>query len=211
MQHSMRALIGVMLVGWICCSAMAAESERKWWQFGAGGEADATVPPGATQAPNTTLSTPINPNSPLPEYSSTEEPERHWMISSPLAKVSWPRIHMPEMPKAKVQQKKPGVGSSRNSWAGKGSDPLKPSPMQSVKNGARRVGQSTRSAWDKTVDVFTPGDSPASKSKSSRVARRDSRDSREPFWGRMFGTSDAQQKQGSQTITEFMAQDRIDP
>jgi hypothetical protein len=79
--------------------------------------------------------------------------------------------------------------------------------MQSVSNGARRVGQSTRAAWDKTVDVLTPGLQSSASGASSRVARRD----RTPVWSRMFGSNEPSKKEGSQTMSEFIAQDRIDP
>jgi hypothetical protein len=138
----------------------------------------------------------------LPDYSSVDEPEPHWMISSPLAKVSWPRIHMPELPRPKLPPspwaKEPEANPNRNAWAEPGPDPIKPSPM-------RRFSQSTRAAWNKTVDAVTPGDQ--SSGPSSRLARRDDRS----VWKRMFGSAAPQKKEGSQTIGEFIAQDRIDP
>ena len=74
-----------------------------------------------------------------------------------------------------------------------------------MSGGARHVGQRTRAAWGKTVDAITPGGS--SDSTSSRVARREDRP---PLWKRMFG-SEEQQPEGPQTVTEWMAQERVDP
>jgi hypothetical protein len=196
---------------------MAAESGRKWWQFGQGREADVTVPPQTmpqtapqtmtpqvSQPPASAASTAIDQPSVLPGEVAIEQPEPHWMISSPLAKVSWPRFHMPELPKPKLPAsplpKRTEANPNRNAWAEPGPGPLKPSPM-------RRFGQSTRSAWGKTVDALTPGDQSKSNDPSSRVARRDDRS----MWSRMFGSNEPKEKEGSQTIGEFIAQERIDP
>jgi hypothetical protein len=77
--------------------------------------------------------------------------------------------------------------------------------MQTMSNGARRVGQRTRAAWHRTVDALTPGEQPQPSDPSSRVARRDDR----TVWQRMFGADE--QPQGPQTVGEFIAQERIDP
>jgi hypothetical protein len=162
------------------------------------------MPPQVSQAPAAGTSTAIDQPSALPGDTAFEQPEPHWMISSPLAKVSWPRFHMPELPKPKLPAsslpKRAEANPNRNAWAEPALDPLKPSPM-------RRLGQRTRAAWDKTVDTLTPGDQSKSNDPSSRVARRDERS----MWSRMFGSNEPQEKEGSQTIGEFIAQERIDP
>jgi hypothetical protein len=210
MRLSMRALFGVMLVGWNCCHVVAAESGSKWWPFGAAREAEAPqIPaaqlPGVSPSATTPLpgTTELEPAPTLPEYSTAGEPERRWMINSPLAKVSWPRIHMPELPPS-PWPKRSEIDAARNSWARKSPDPTKPSPLQAMSDGARRVGQSTRAAWNKTVDALTPGDR---SDDSSRVARREGPSA----WNRLFGQGDPQEGAGAETITEWMAQDRIDP
>ena len=53
------------------------------------------------------------------------------------------------------------------------------------------------------MDVLTPGDS---ADRDSQVASRDAKPS---LWKRMFGPEP--EPQGSQTIPEFMAQERLDP
>jgi hypothetical protein len=94
---------------------------------------------------------------------------------------------------------------ARNSWVEKSPEFKDPSPLDAMNDRARRIGQSTRAAWDKTVDALTPSDGP--DANSSRVARRDNGP---PFWKRMFG-NEPPQTQGPQTVTEWMAQERVDP
>jgi hypothetical protein len=134
------------------------------------------------------------------------------MYESPTSKVSWPRIHMPEfslpkprLPRPQLWPQESEVSEARNAWVKENPNPNKPSPLQAVKQGAQRVGDSTRNAWHKTVDVLTPGDSP--ERRSSRIARRDIKP---PFWKRMFGAGKSQ-PEGPRTVTEWMAQERLDP
>jgi hypothetical protein len=87
---------------------------------------------------------------------------------------------------------------------GKSIEPVKPTPLESMKNGAKRAGESTRTAWHKTVDALTPGDS--SKEREPRTARREVRP---PFWKRMMGKDDS--SRGAETVPEFMAQQRLSP
>jgi hypothetical protein len=99
------------------------------------------------------------------------------------------------------------VGANKNTWVEQQPAPPKPSPMQSVSDGARRVRERTRAAWGKTVDALTPGDQSTGEDRSSRVARRDGQSA----WKRMFGASEPAKKEGSQTVGEFIAQERLDP
>ncbi len=210
MRHSMRALLGAMLVGSSCCQAMAAEAGSKWWPFGERRDAEIAEQPNAAQSATASAPAMSGEQPSLPQYPIAEEPQRRWMINSPMGKVSWPRVHLPEFPKLQLPPapwpNKSEIDAARNSWVEKSPDPLKPSPLDAVTDGARRVGQSTRRAWGKTVDAITPGD--PSSPNSSRVARRENRPS---MWKRMFGADDPQKAEGPQTITEWMAQDRIDP
>jgi hypothetical protein len=73
-----------------------------------------------------------------------------------------------------------------------------------MQQGAQRLGQGTRTAWRKTVDMLTPGESPGAN--DPRVAARDRKP---PFWQSLNGT-EQQQKPGSQTVTEMLSQERID-
>jgi hypothetical protein len=116
--------------------------------------------------------------------------------------VSLPK---PRLPRPQLWPRKSEVDSARNAWAENSTDPMRPSPLQAAKDGVRRVGDSTRTAWRKTVDALTPGN--AAADQSSRIAGRDSRP---PLWKRMFA-ADQPQPQGPRTVTEWMAQDRLDP
>ena len=233
MRHSARALVSGLLIACFYGPASAAEGTRaRWWPFGAEETtpADAPLvsntpavgtiapslgnPPAAsTSAPSAadfSATSPASQQPPLTDYSSDTLPERRWMLDSPFGKVSWPRIHFPEIPKPQLPRpqfwtRKSQVDEARNAWVEESPDPARPSPLQAVRQGARRVGDSTRSALRKTVDVLTPGDD--SNSESSRIARRETRP---PFWKRMF-TTEEPQPEGPRTVTEWMAQDRLDP
>jgi hypothetical protein len=90
--------------------------------------------------------------------------------------------------------------STRNTWVETPAEPLKTSPFDSVSNSAR-------TAWKKTVDALTPGDQSQPEDRSSRVARREGQSA----WQRVFGSDEPTKKEGSQTVGEFIAQERIDP
>jgi hypothetical protein len=205
MRHTVRALVGLVLVGCCSCPATAAESGRRFWPFGR--EAGVSTPPAAPSASGVMAPPPAQQQQPVTPQASSAEPERRWMIESPLAKISWPRVHLPELPRPQMPQlwpKKSEVDDARNAWVDKTPNPNRLSPLQAVTDGARRVGDSTRAAWDKTVDTFTPG---PTRSSSSRIARSDVRP---PFWKRMF-SADKTQKERPQTMPQWMAQERLDP
>jgi hypothetical protein len=144
---------------------------------------------------------------PPSQYPADEEPDERWMIDSPRAKVSWPRLQLPEIPKPQLPRlwpEKSEVEAARNAWVEQNPEATQPSALQALSDGARRVGDSSRAAWDKTVDALTPGQ-PSSQT-SSRVVRREAGP---PWWKRMFGAEEP--PQGPQTVTEWMAQERLDP
>jgi hypothetical protein len=210
MQYKLRALVWLLVVVASCCDAAAARSGSRWWPFG--GDNDAPSQPQAEAAGSGMASAGQAAPQGSSAYLPDEEPEPGWMIDSPLAKVSWPRLHLPEMPKPRMPQlwpQKSEVEAARNAWVEHDPQAAQPSALQAVTDGAKRVGASSRAAWDKTVDALTPGES--SDHTSSRIARRDERRpqaARPPWWKRMFG---AEEPQGPQTITEWMAQERLDP
>jgi hypothetical protein len=128
-------------------------------------EQSATAPSASSVAPLQQPMTGLPPTS--SEIPPADAPERNWMINSPFGKVSWPRVHMPELPKPQLPKstlaEKPPADANRNTWVEKDIEPIKPSPLEVV-------GQRTRAAWDRTVDVFTPGE----KSKEEPSARVES-------------------------------------
>lgn len=214
MRHRLSVVVGVLLLGACSCDAATAQSGSRWWPFGHSETVRSLPSADAADSPTST-STEIEQQAPSSQYTSAEEPER-WMIDSSLAKVSWPRFHLPEMPKphlAGVQfwPKKSKSDADRNAWLAPAPGSKPSSPLQAVTDGARRVADSSRAAWDKAVGALTPGAD--SSQTSSRVARRDvyrPQDGRPPWWKRIFAVED-RQPQGPQTVTEWMAQERLDP
>jgi hypothetical protein len=97
------------------------------------------------------------------------------------------------------------LDNSRNAWVEKPPTTPKPSPLESLSDGAHRVGNRTRAVWRKTVDAVTPG--AEDHRTGSHIA---SRDVKPPFWKRMFAAQEPE-PQGPQTIPQWMAQDRVDP
>jgi hypothetical protein len=196
---------------------MAAEqSGLRLWPF-RGNRTDNSELTGNSLAPKAPATTPAGSSAAMPSqypttgYTTEPLPEQHWMLNSPLARVSWPRIHMPEvsLPKPKIPRpqiwpRKSQVDDARNAWVQKSPDPARPTPLQAIQQGAQRVGDSTRTAWRKTVDVLTPG--AASSAPDPRVTARDTKPT---LWQRMRGAQ-PEKKQGSQTVTEMLSQERID-
>lgn len=215
MPHSMRALLGVVIVGWSCCHAAAEDTSPTWWPFGRQASGEIAQPPAASAGNTAAPSGETNPTAAFDGHRATpdsaDESEQRWMVNSQETKISWPRIHLPEFPKPSMPPA-PWLAPNepdpqRNAWMDGAPEPTTVTPMQAVRNGAQRVRQRTRSAWNKTVAALTPGDDPHSSYPSSRVAHHD----RPSVWQRMFGTDAPARKEGSQTVAEFMAQDRIDP
>ncbi len=215
MRLTALVLLG-LLFGVCCCSATAAEqSGLRLWPF-RGDRTDKSALTGNSLAPQAPATAAAGSSAAMPSQPPTTSytdalPEQHWMLNSPLARVSWPRIHLPEVsipkpkiPRPQILPRKSQVDDARNAWMQNSPDPARPTPLQAVQQGARRVGESTRTAWRKTVDVLTPGE--AAGGPDSRVAARDQKPT---LWQRMRGTR-PEQKQGSQTISEFIAQERLD-
>jgi hypothetical protein len=213
MRPAARALIGVMFV--VCCrEAAAADSASSWWPFGHKDEAAVSQPPGGAATAAPAVKAPVVGSGlvahqvELPQ--SPPDSNEHWMLNTQKKKVSWPKLHMPELskphvPGAVASAKKPTTEPSHNSWAQAPAAP-KPGPLQSVKDGANRVTAGTKSAWHKTVAAVTPGDK-SKKETSARVAKRDPQPS---LWKRMMGPKQPE-VQPPQTVPQWMAQKRLDP
>jgi hypothetical protein len=229
MRPTACALLTVVVIVACGCATANAEEAGFWrWPFGrkaaaepaAGDVSTGSVSGLQPAAPPTAANSAMvtagaarasYAHAPLPQDSNPAVSSQHWMYETPTSKVSWPRIHMPEFSLPKPRLPRPQLwphdaqmDQARNAWVQDSPDPSRPSPLQAVKQGAHRVGDGTRRAWHKTVDVFTPGD--ASGGTSSRIARRENKP---PFWKRMWGSDEP--KEGPRTITEWMAQERLDP
>ncbi len=206
MRFALRTFICTSLV--VCAtSAIGAESGSKWWPFG--GKQDVVVPP-----PNAAPALPPLANS---QPSSTavgtlsNGPVQHEVLrpqDPPTSSSSSSWLHWPWSKSSSTTAQK--STSNRNAWAQQ-AQPAKPTMTQSMKNGAHKVADSTKSAYHKTVAALTPGSktkaAPAPAAKPPQVARRDVDP---PFWKRMLGAKQPELQQ-PQTVPQWMAQKRLDP
>lgn len=200
MQKTTRLTLAMLLLATSGGSAVA-ETKSHWWQFGR--ETSQPSAP-ATVTPSPTM-TPADPTVTAAEDDS-------WFHWPAMPKPSWPELGRFDHEPTAAQAATPGTqqhaasryrfgkpapkARPRNTWAQKSATAApKPSTWQNVST-------STRNAWDKTIDFVTPGDS---ESPATPVARQ----SEQSWWGRMWHGEDKQE--GPQTVTEWMAQDRIDP
>jgi hypothetical protein len=215
MRFAARACAAGILI--VCCrGTSAAEAGSSWWPFGhhADAPAQASLPSTTAPPPSTTTTptgaAPVAHEAQMPTSPPDANSDNHWMLNTPKKKVSWPSLHFPKALSSKsAPASNPEV--NKNKWAEKTPAAPKPSPMQSVKNGAHSVASGTKSAWHKTVAAVTPGDKTADKSKQaapgSHVARRDVSP---PFWKKMLGAKEPELQQ-PQTVPQWMAQKRLDP
>ncbi len=169
MPHTPRVLLGLLLAACCCPATTAAEqSGLRLWPF-RGDRVDDSPLTGNSLGPKTPATTTggasaaMSSQPPTTSYTTDALPEQHWMFQSPLARVSWPRIHMPELslpkpnlPRPQIWPRKSEVDDARNGWVQNSPDSARPTPLQAMQQGAQRVGNSTRTAWRKTVDALTP-------------------------------------------------------
>jgi hypothetical protein len=142
----------------------------------------------------------------------TDKPSGPWMPWSPFSGMAWPEFRLPQLPKPEFSLPRPTLPrlpgkteaeQARNTWLEQNADPAEPSPWQAVTNGARRVRQSSRNAWRKTVDLLTPGDD-SPPIDGANVARREAEPS---IWERMSGKK--KEPEGPRTVTELLGQERL--
>jgi hypothetical protein len=208
MRIAMRVSVCI-LVGVCCCPARAdAETGSHWWSLPwsksseptqSGGSIASAQPPRFRQHAPATAVPGIASGGKIPE-SAAVPPSTSLTGSS-----TWPSLHMPKvaLPNPHLGTKDP-VASARNSWVEAPRQPVRRTPLQAMNDGAHKVGNSTKSAWHKTVDALTPG------SKEARPAQTARREVQPPFWKRMLG-DDGSKLQGPQTVPQWMAQQRLDP
>jgi hypothetical protein len=97
--------------------------------------------------------------------------------------------------------KMPKVTMPKVSFPKMPADPLAP-----IKTSARKVGDGTKKAWEGTKEIFTFGGS-KTEQPAARVASAEKSPS---MWKRMFGGGKEEQPEGPSTITEWMAQPRVE-
>ena len=136
-----------------------------------------------------------------PPVAQTTAPPLH-TASAPATndQASWPELKLPHL-----WPSSPPADDNRNAWAKPTVQPKSTSPWHMVTDGAHRLGTSTRNAWHKTVDVLNPFDN-----NDQSVARRQPPQSSTTLWTTLFGAGESE-PQRARTITEWIAQERLDP
>lgn len=183
----------------------AQETKAPWWKFGRGEEAPAAtsnVTPAPTMTPAPETITPIEEDSwfAMPKWQwPTFASETDAANADPPAGDGSVAPTPRRRPRSRFD--KPEHHSRpRNTWA------QQPASAETQADNAstwESMKTSTRNAWTKTVDFVTPGD----ETEPTVVASKP----RSSWWQKMWGSDDRKGKEGPQTITEWMAQDRIDP
>jgi hypothetical protein len=214
--RAMRLVARIVLGMALLAGGSQRAAAEGWWPFGSGDGASARSEANEQAATSqytpaaqstTAGASPVAGLPPVGNLPSSVDPDTGWIQ---VPKPSWPAIHLPEfsslrpprLPRANWSSESQ-VDASRNTWYGETPERPQSSPWQMAQGAAHKVGQRTRSAWHKTVDVFTPGDA-----ESARMARREP--PKPPLWKRMLGVEE-EKPQGPLTVTEWMAQERLDP
>ncbi len=207
MRYSMRAMLGMLLATVMVTTGVAEETTSPWWHFGTDKSAPEEQPSmtaAPTLAPSQTLSSPsIGSASSVPAAE-----DKRWLKWPSMPKMKWSETTVTEVSPSDLTKPLPrrdhfgkpsNRSRTRNAWAQPPAQATAATPKPSAWS---RVTESTRSAWHKTVDFVTPGEAAAGTS----VANNQPRDS---WWHRMWSSNE--EPQGPQTVTEWMAQDRLDP
>jgi hypothetical protein len=227
MGYGVRAIVGAWLLSACLCGAAKAQSFGGWLPFRDDEKETFVTPPTSLGASTATRPTPgaiadsaptartTSPNltpPALPSQAASGGTAPPTTAMAPDSRTSffpsfaWPEFQMPYFPKPRLPflPEKQDVEQARNAWVQPNPEPAAPSPWQAVTTGAARVKASTANAWHKTVDLLTPGRDEDERTPT-RVAQR------EPsLWSRMFST-ESTERQGPQTVPEWMAQERINP
>lgn len=200
MRYTTRPVLVALLAVVMGSYGFAEETKTPWWHFGRSQDT-----PNAEEgvAPNSTI-TPVEEESrfawpSLPKLSwfgsgaadetTTTDP---FSTSPPVAAEA--TSHQPHTYFGKpIDRARP-----RNTWA---QQPVAATPAVAGVSPWRSMTDGTRNAWRKTVDFVTPGESSAAPAVAS--------DTRPSLWRRMWGAEE--HDEGPRTVTEWMAQDRLDP
>lgn len=115
------------------------------------------------------------------------------MVDSPLFDIGWPKIELPKI------NWKPSWGNQQPGDAVAKKDNPVSGALDKVANATKGAADGVRNVWGSAIDKLTPG---GTAKRNHQMASKE-----EPgFWARMFGPQP--EPQGSQTVTEFLAQDR---
>lgn len=196
-----------------CSTSLGQEVSRSWWPFGdddSTAESSTTsstppqrqqvIPASAAQISNEAATrTTVRPT--LPDPPTSFDADDSWLPKPSLPAIHMPEFSLPKLPDNGLFGREP-ESSNENRWYEPHREMPAPSTWDTMKGGVRRMSIRTRSAWDRTIDVFTPDED------EEPIARREP--PKPPFWKRMFGV-DEEIDEGPQTVTEWMAQDRLSP
>jgi len=204
MRYAARPVFGVLLAVVMGSHGSAEETKAPWWHFGMSQDASSapeTVAPAPTMKPDS------------PTVTSGEEEswfawptvsKLHWFGSGAESQTASTDPFTTSEPVAARKQPRTRYGKPthrprpRNSWAQR---PVSTAEVPTV-SPWHSMTEATRTAWHKTVDFVTPDES----ANAPVVADR----SHQSWWQKMWGP-DEEKKEGPQTVTEWMAQDRLDP
>ncbi len=210
MRYTTRAMLGVLLIFVTGATGLAEETKSSWWRFG---KSETAPEPADAFTPAPTLV----PSTSTAAADSAPASEASWLAWPSLPKFGWqdfksdneiaetsasPVVSSPLATLRRGQRgpfgKPHHQSRPRNTWA---QQPASATSEIAGNSPWKSMTESTRNAWHKTVDFVTPGDS-----SDEPVVRREPVDS---WWSRMWGSE--QKQEGPQTVTEWMAQDRLDP
>lgn len=181
----------------------AQETKAPWWKFGMGEESTA-APPYVTSAP--TMTPAPETITPIEEDSWFAMPKWQWPSFASESGATITDQSAVDASAAPSPRRRPHSrfgkpehhSRPRNTWA---QQPASTEMQASEGSAWQNMKQSTRNAWSKTVDFVTPG----AETETTAVASKP----RSSWWQKMWGSEN--QQEGPQTVTEWMAQDRIDP
>jgi hypothetical protein len=113
------------------------------------------------------------------------------MVDSSAFKLTWPKVEMPKF-SWKGEEGKEGVGSVTPEG-----NPISRA-LDKVSESSKNAANNVRNAWGAAVDKLPFGGDDA------KVAQKDDQPG---FWSRLF--SPAEEPRGSETMQEFLAQERV--
>lgn len=216
MRYGTRPALGIMLAMVLTTNSFGEETKARWWHFGRdkdipsaplAGTPAPTLSPAQTLTPATPVVTPVEEESwlhwpSMPKMSWLEPKTDADVVATDAAASAIP-VTTESPTQRRTVQTHYGNAASRprpkNTWMQQPASAETPSATETSTWQSMKSG--TRNAWHKTVDFVTPGDETA----EAPVIVAESKPS---WWDRMWTT---EEEEGPQTVTEWMAQDRLDP
>ena len=210
MRSTTRPVLGVLLAVAVGSTGFGQETKAPWWHFGRDKSEVTSAPPAVTAAPTLTPSQTITPADVAPVEDESwlswpSMPKMTWLEPKPESAVTDPFATNTQVtttnprPQRSHFGKTPHATRPRNTWA---QQPASTTTTEPATSPWKSMTSGTRTAWHKTVDFVTPGDGAA----EAPVVATDTDPS---WWDKMWGAEEKQE--GPQTVTEWMAQDRLDP